>query len=92
MGKADYREPNGNRHLNVEAEDLTNTTQSPQAVFVDGVLVGSMALAACPVPATQLLCGELELNARDGRQVPVIRRGQIVSIGAYPASLAGTLR
>ena len=75
MGKADYREPNSNRHLNVEADDRTNTTPSPQAVFVDGALVGSMALAAWPVPATQLLCGDLELNARDGRQVSAIRRG-----------------
>ena len=91
-GKADYRERGNNRRLNVEAEDLPNTTPSPQTVFVNGAPAGNMALAACPVPATQLLCGELELNTKDGQQVPVIIRGQIVSIGANPAVLAGTFR
>ena len=89
-GKADYRERGNRRRLNVEAEDLPNTTPSPQTVFVNGSPVGSMTLAACPVPATQLLCGELELNTQDGQSVPVIARGQIVNIGANPAVLAGT--
>ena len=91
-GKADYRERGNSRRLNVEAEDLPNTTPSPRAVFADGAPVGNMALAAYPVPATQLLCGELELNTRDGQQFPVIFHGQIVSIGANPAVLAGTFR
>lgn len=51
-----------------------------------------MTLEACPVPATQLLCGKLELSTQDGEQVPVIVRGQIVSIGANPAVLAGVMR
>jgi hypothetical protein len=89
-GKADYRERGNRRRLNVEAEDLPNTTPSPQAVFVNGAPVGNMFLEACPAPATQLLCGELELNTQDGEQVPVIARGQIVSIGLNPAVLAGT--
>ena len=92
MGKAGYRERGNRRHLNVEADDLTNTTQSPQAVSVDGAPVGNMALAAYPVPATQLLRGELELNPQDGQQFPVIFHGHIVSIGANPAVLAGTFR
>jgi hypothetical protein len=87
-GKADYRERGSRRRLNVEAEDLSNTTPSHQTVFVNGSPVGTMTLAACPVPAQQLLCGELELNTQDGQQVPVITRGQIVSIG-NPAVLAG---
>lgn len=91
-GKADYRERGNRRRLNVETEDLPNTTPSPQTVHVNGSPVGNMALAACPVPATQLLCGELELNTQDGQQVPLIVRGQIVSIGANPAVLAGVLR
>ena len=91
-GKADYRERGNRRRLNVEAEDLPNTTPSPQTVFVNGSPVGNMTLAACPVPATQLLCGELELNTQDGQSVPVIARGQIVNIGANPAVLAGTFR
>jgi hypothetical protein len=74
----------------VEAEDFPNATPSSQTVFVNGFPVGNMTLAACPVPATQLLCGELDLNTRDGQPVPVIARGQIVSIGANPAVLAGT--
>ena len=91
-GKADYRERGNRRRLNVEAEDLLNTTPAPQTVFVNGALVENMTLAACPVPATQLLCGELELNTQDGQPVPVIVRGQTVSIGAIPAVLAGTFR
>jgi hypothetical protein len=91
-GKADYRERGNRRRLNVEAEDLPNTTPSPQTVFVNGSPVGNMTLATCPVPATQFLCGELELNTQDGQQVPVIVRGQIVSIGLNPAVLAGTFR
>jgi len=51
-----------------------------------------MTLPACQVPATQLLCGELELNTQDGQSVPVIARGQIVRIGLNPAALAGTFR
>jgi hypothetical protein len=91
-GKADYRERGNRRRLNVEAEDLPNTTPSPQTVYVNDVQVGTMTLAACPVPATQLLRGELELNMQDGQSVPVIARGQIVSIGLNPAVLAGTFR
>jgi hypothetical protein len=89
-GKADYRERGNRRRLDVGAEDLPNTTPSPQTVFVNGSPVGNMTLTACPVPATQLLCGELELNTQDGQSVPVIARGQIVNIGANPSVLAGT--
>ena len=74
-GKADYRERGNRRRLNVEAKDLPNTTPSPQTVYVNHVQVGTMTLAAYPVPATQLLCGELALNTRDGQSVPVIARG-----------------
>lgn len=91
-GKADYRERGNRRRLNVEAEDLPSTTPSPQTVFVNGSPVGNIALAACPVPAQQLLCGELELNTQDGQPVPVVTRGQIVSIGQNPTVLAGTFR
>ena len=89
-GKADYRERGNRRRLNVEAEDLPNTTQSPKAVFVNGVWVGNMTLAACPVPAQQLLCGEMELNTQDGQATPVVTGGQILQIGLSPAILAGT--
>lgn len=91
-GKVDYRERGNRRRLNVEAEDLSNTTPTHQTVYVSGSPVGTIALTACPVPAQQLLCGELELNTQDGQQVPVITRGQIVSIGFNPAVLAGTVR
>lgn len=91
-GKADYRERGSRRRLNVEAEDLPATTPSPQAIFVNGAQVGTMTLAACPVPAQQLLCGEMELNTQDGQVVPTVLSGQIVSIGQNPAVLAGTFR
>ena len=91
-GKADYRERGNRRRLNVEAEDLPNTTPSPQAVHVNNVQVGTMTLVACPIPAQQLLCGEMELNTQDGQAVPVVTRGQIVNIGLNPAVLAGTFR
>jgi hypothetical protein len=91
-GKADYRERGNRRRLNVEAEDLPNTTPSPQAVHVNNVQVGTMTLVACPAPAQQLLCGEMELNTQDGQAVPVVTRGQIVNIGLNPAVLAGTFR
>ena len=51
-----------------------------------------MTLEVCPVPATQLPCGELELSTQDGEQVPIIVHGQIVSIGANPVVLAGVMR
>ena len=90
LGKADYRERGNRRRLNVEAEDLPNTTPSPQAVHVNNVQVGTMTLVACPAPAQQLLCGEMELNTQDGQAVPVVTRGQIVNIGLNPSVLAGT--
>jgi hypothetical protein len=89
--KADYRERGNRRRLNVEAEDLPNTTPSPQAVYVNNVQVGTLTLAACPIPAQQLLCGEMELNTQDGQAVPVVTRGQIVSIGVNPSVLSGTI-
>jgi hypothetical protein len=91
-GKADYRERGNRRRLNVEAEDLPNTTPSPQTVIVNGAPVGNMTLAACPIPAQQLLCGEMELNTQDGQAVPIVTRGQIVSIGGNPSVLSGTIR
>lgn len=91
-GKADYRERGHRRRLNVEAKDLSNSTPSSQTVFVNGAPVGNMTLVACPNPAAQLLSGELKLNTQDRQSVPVITRGQIVSIGTNPAVLAGVLR
>ena len=89
-GKADYRERGNRRRLNVEAEDLPNTTPSPQTVYVNDMQVGTMTLAAFPVPSTQLLRGEQELNMQDGQSVPVIAQCQIFSIDLNPAVLAGT--
>ncbi|MCS6898007.1 MAG: hypothetical protein NZM29_08550 [Nitrospira sp.] len=91
-GKADYRERGNRRRLNVEAEDLPANTPSQQAVFVNNVMVGIMTLSPCPGPAQQFLCGELELNTQDGEAVPIITRGQIVSIGMNPSLLSGTFR
>ncbi|MFO0706597.1 MAG: hypothetical protein U0412_07055 [Nitrospira sp.] len=91
-GKAEYRERGNRKRLNVQAEDLPGTTTSPQNVYVNNVSVGTMALAACPVPATQLLCGELELNTQDGQPVPSVRSGDIVSVGFQPAVLSGVFR
>ena len=80
-GKADYRERSNRKRLNVEAEDLPNTTPTPQDVLLNGLRVDSMNLTPCPAPATQLLCGELELNTQDGQAVPMVKSGDIVSIG-----------
>lgn len=91
-GKADYRERGNRRRLNVEAEDLPANTPSQQAVFVNNVQVGIMTLSPCPAPAQHLLCGELELNTQDGEAVPIVTRGQIVSIGMLPSLLSGTFR
>lgn len=91
-GKAEYRERGNRKRLNVQAEDLPGTTVSPQNIFINGVSVGTMALAACPAPAAQLLCGEMELNSQDGQVVPQVRSGDTVSIGFSPAVLAGVFR
>ena len=91
-GKAEYRERGNRKRLNVQAEDLAGTTVSPQNVFINGVSVGTMALAACPAPATQLLCGEMELNSQDGQVAPQVRAGDTVSVGFAPAVLAGVFR
>jgi hypothetical protein len=52
-----------------------------------------MSLAACPTAPT-LLCGEMELNTNDGQAVPVLKRGDVISIGpaANQAVMAGALR
>lgn len=88
--KADYRERGNRRRLNVEVENLPNTTQPLKAVFVNGVWVGNVTFSACPIPAQQLLCGEMELNTQDGQATPVVTGGQIIQIGLSPAILAGT--
>ncbi len=93
-GQADYRERGNRRRLNVQAEDLPNTTPSALGVFVNASSqVGTIALAACPLAPT-LLCGEMELNTNDGQVVPVLKRGDVISIGtaANQAVLAGALR
>ena len=89
-GKADYREQGNHRHLNLEVEKLPNTTPSLKSVFVNGVWVGNMTFAACPVPSQQFLCGEMELNSLAGQATPVITGGQIIQIGLSPVILAGT--
>ena len=91
-GKADYRERGSRRRLNVDAEDLPGMTPSPQAVFINNVQVGTITFDACPVPAQQLLCGEMELNTQDGQAIPVVTRGQIISVGLNPSVLSGTFR
>lgn len=91
-GKAEYRERGNRKRLNVQAEDLPGTTISPQSIFVNGVSIGTMILSACPAPATQLLCGEMELNSQDGQVVPQVRSGDTVSVGFAPAVLAGVFR
>jgi hypothetical protein len=89
-GKADYRERGNRRRLNVEVENLPNTLQPLKAVFVNGVWVGNVTFTACPIPAQELLCGEMELNTQDGQATPVITGGQIIQVGLSPAILAGT--
>lgn len=91
-GKAEYRERGNRKRLNVQAEDVAGTTVSPQNVFVNGVSVGTMVLAACPAPATQLLCGEMEINTQDGQIVPQVRSGDTVNVGFAPAVLSGVFR
>ena len=91
-GKAEYRERGNRKRLNVQAEDLAGATVSPQNVYVNGVSVGTMTLTACPAPASQLLCGEMELNSQDGQVVPQVRSGDTVSVGFSPAVLAGVFR
>lgn len=91
-GKAEYRERGNRKRLNVQAEDLPGATGSPQNVYLNNVSIGTMTLAACPAPAVQLLCGELELNTQDGQQVPTVRSGDVVSVGFQPAVLSGVFR
>ncbi len=93
-GKADYRERGNRKRLNVEAEDLPGTTPAALGVFVNGTSqIGTIALAACPVPAQALLCGEMELNAQDGQAVPTLKAGDVISIGvtANNSVLSGAL-
>ena len=91
-GKAEYRERGGRKRLNVQAEDLPGTTASPVNVYINAVSIGTITLAACPAPAAQLLCGEVELNSQDGQPVPAVRSGDIVSVGFQPAVLSGVFR
>jgi hypothetical protein len=89
-GKAYYQESGNRRRLNLEATNLPHTTQSLKAVFVNGVWVGNVTFVACPVPAQQLLCGEMDLSTQEGQAVPVVTGGQTTQIGLSPAILAGT--
>lgn len=88
-GKASYQERDNRRYLNLEVGNLPNTSQSLKAVFVDGVWVGNVTFMACPAPAQQLLCGEMELNTQKGQAVPVVTSGQTIQIGLDPALIAG---
>ncbi len=93
-GAADYRERAGNRRLNVQAEDLRNTTPTSLGVYVNtATQVGTMPLEPC-LTAPTLLCGEMELNTKDGQNVPPLKAGDIISIGTSPTQsvLAGALR
>jgi len=89
-GKAYYQERGDHRRLSLEATNFPNTAQSLRSVFVNGVWVGNVTFAACPVPAQQLLCGAMDLNTQEGRAVPVVTGGQTIQIGLSPAILAGT--
>lgn len=88
-GKASYQERDNRRYLHLEVGNLPNTSQSLKAVFVDGVWVGNVTFMACPAPAQQLLCGEMELNTQKGQAVPVVNSGQTIQIGLDPALIAG---
>ena len=91
-GMAYYQERGNRRHLNLEATNLPHTTQSLRAVFVNGVWVGNVTFVACPVPAQQFLCGEMDLYTQEGKAVPVVTGGQPLQIGLSPAILAGTFK
>lgn len=91
-GKADYRERGNRRRLNVEAEDLPANTPSQQVVFVNNVQVKSCPFRPVQPPPGIFCAGELELNTQHGEAIPVITRGQIVSIGMFPSLLSGTFR
>ena len=88
-GKAYYQELGNGRRLNLEVANLPSTTQSPKGVFVNGVWVGNVTFAACPIPAQQLLCGAMDLNTQKGQAVPVVTGGQTVQIGLSTVLLAG---
>ncbi|HEY5627466.1 MAG TPA: hypothetical protein VIR79_05935 [Nitrospira sp.] len=84
-GQADYRQKGNESRLNVQAEDLPSSAGPSLPVFVgptNGMAqVGTMILQACPPPAQALLCGELELNTKDGQTVPHVERGYTVTVG-----------
>jgi hypothetical protein len=89
-GKAYYQENGTHRHLKLEVGNLPHTTQYLKSVFVNGVWVGNVTFAACPVPSQQLLCGGMDLNTQEGQAVPVVTGGQTIQIGLSPAILTGT--
>jgi hypothetical protein len=91
-GKADYREQGNQRRLTVKAEGLAAEAQSLKAVFVNGVWVGNIPLAACPSPAQHLLCGEMDLNTQEGEAVPALTSGQAIQVGLAQTYLAGKLQ
>ena len=88
-GNAYYQESGNRRRLIVQVENLPGTTQSLKAVFVDRVWVGNVTFQVCPIPAQQLLCGEMELNTQKGQAVPVVTGGQTIQIGLSPTIIAG---
>lgn len=74
QGHADFRtRPNGNRTLEVEAEDVNLAPGSSLVVLVNNVEIGRIILG----PTFE---GEIELETEHGQTVPVVTQGTTVTV------------
>jgi hypothetical protein len=74
QGHADFRTAGTQRQLNVEVEKVNLADGTVLAVKVNGAPVGMLAL--------KMGRAEVELNTNDGAAVPVIHKGDTVTIVA----------
>jgi len=73
-GYADFRTAGVQRQLNVEVENVNLTDGTILAAKVNGAPVGMLTL--------KLGRAEVELNTKNGAAVPVIQKGDVVTIVA----------
>lgn len=73
-GHADFRAREGRAQLNVQVEDVNVAVGSVLDVFLDGIQIGTITVAAVT------LGGELELNSQDGAIVPSVASGSLVVV------------
>ena len=71
-GHAEFRTAGTQRQLNVEADNVNLADGTVLTVKVNGAAVGMLTL--------KLGMGQVELNTNDGAKVPVIKKGDVVTV------------